>query len=299
MLVIVALFMTAASSAQAASTDCAGDLGLSSCDAKLGSASLTVSGTRDIPGTAPSRGTGGGDADAGDRGWSTRPVTDTGWAPTSPTAPVESEPVIEDSRAGCWRVDSGRIDESLGACADAAPEPEEAPGAEPEDAPEAALPTITLADLASFAPRPARPVTEPDGAGLIGLPVNLVAPAETHTATGSLFGFPLTARFTPVEYVFQHGDGTTRTSRDPGSTWAELGTPQFAATATSHAYAERGTYSTAVTTRYAAEVDLGAGFTPVDGLVDATSSAGDIRIYESSTALVAYTCTENPAGPGC
>lgn len=135
--------------------------------------------------------------------------------------------------------------------------------------------------------------------GIAGMPVNFVASASTHTRTGTLFGAPLTARFTPVGYDFHYGDGTTATLSTGGSTWTSLGQAQFTPTATSHVYHSRGSYVADVTVRYTAEVDLGSGWFAVDGELSAPGPAQQVRIFEAFTALVAHTCVERPTAAGC
>lgn len=157
----------------------------------------------------------------------------------------------------------------------------------------------TLTDIASFAPAPQVLTDEPDGVGIVGMPVNFVVPVAAHEATGTLFELPVTVRFTPASVTFVHGDGTSRTSATGGRTWADLGLAQFSATPTSHAYAQRGTYSAFATVNYAAEVNFGNGWIAVSGLLEIPTAASTIQIVEARTALVERTCAENPAGPGC
>jgi len=161
------------------------------------------------------------------------------------------------------------------------------------------LPTPTLSDLVSFAPAPTRLTGEPSGVGIVGMPVNFVVAATTHTATGTLFELPVTVRFEPVSYVFVPGDGTSLTSSTGGRTWAELGQAQFSATATSHAFGARGVYSAHAVVRYSAAVDFGNGPIAVAGLLEVASAAAAVEVFEVRTALVERTCIENPRGPGC
>ncbi|WP_308492208.1 hypothetical protein [Microbacterium terrisoli] len=163
-----------------------------------------------------------------------------------------------------------------------------------------AIPAVTLTDLVSFRPVAPALASEPDGIGIVGMPTNLVATAQTQTLRGELFDFAVSVRFTPDHYSFAYGDGTTRTSRTAGTRWSASGDPQFTPTGTSHAYRERGTYMAAVTVSYAATVNFGDGvWRPVAGFVTSTSAGQSIRVYEAHTALVARTCTEKPSGPGC
>lgn len=157
----------------------------------------------------------------------------------------------------------------------------------------------TLADVASFAPAASILADEPDGVGIVGMPMNFVVAATSHTATGTLFDLPVTVRFVPASFVFVHGDGTSRTSATGGRSWAALGQAQFSATATSHAYGARGTYGASAIVQYSATVDFGSGDVAVPGLLEVRTPSAAIEIVEVRTALVDLTCLENPDGPGC
>ncbi|WP_425841572.1 hypothetical protein [Microbacterium sp. PA5] len=157
----------------------------------------------------------------------------------------------------------------------------------------------TLTDVASFAPRLAAPVPEPDGVGVAGLPLNVVTVARTHTRTGELFDMPVTVRFRPMSFTFDYGDGATRESPTGGFTWRQLGLAQFTATDTSHTYRERGEYVITSVVHFAADVDFGTGWIPVDGLLAVPAGATTVEILEARTALVERTCHEDPNGIGC
>lgn len=157
----------------------------------------------------------------------------------------------------------------------------------------------TLTDVASFAPTSLPLIDEPDGIGVVRMPVNFVVAPSAHEQTGSLFDLPVTVRFTPASVEFRHGDGTSRESAGGGHTWASLGLPQFSATTTSHAYAARGTYTASAVVRYAAAVDFGSGWVAVPGLLEVPTASMQIEIVDVRTALVEKTCNENPSGPGC
>lgn len=172
--------------------------------------------------------------------------------------------------------------------------------AEPEEGEsEPGTPAITITDLAQFAPAPSPLAGEPANLGIAGMPTNFVATASVTTASGSLFGVPITVRFTPSAYEFHYGDGTDATTTSGGQSWDTLGQAQFTPTATSHVYRDRGTYDADVDVRYTAEVDLGTGWFPVPGELTADGPAQEIRIFEARTALVAYTCDQKPSSPGC
>lgn len=158
---------------------------------------------------------------------------------------------------------------------------------------------VTLNDLASFAPD-APPLTgQPAGVAIVGMPANFVVTASTHTVTGELFDLPVSVRFTPASYLFVHGDGTAREAPTGGQTWEALGQAQFSATATSHAYGARGTYTAHAAVRYSAAVDFGNGWAPVPGILELSTGGYAVEVLEVRTALVERTCVEDPGGPGC
>lgn len=171
----------------------------------------------------------------------------------------------------------------------------------PADAVEAApaAPTIAITDLVDLAPATATATGDPSNLGVAGLPTNFVAATSVHTRTGTLFGAPITARFTPVGFDFAYGDGTTASTTTGGATWAQLGQAQFTPTATSHVYRDRGTYDASVTVRYTAEIDIGTGWIPIAGHLAIPGPTQPIRIFEAHTALVQHTCAERPTAPGC
>lgn len=161
------------------------------------------------------------------------------------------------------------------------------------------IPDVTLADLVSFRPAGPELVGEPAGFGIVGLPTNLVATASEQILAGTLLGWDVRVRFTPVGAEFDHGDGSTARTSTGGATWTSLGVPQFTPTATSHVYRDRGVYRVTATALFAASVDFGTGWRPVPGTLAAPGGAYDVRVLEATTALVDRTCAEDPRGPGC
>lgn len=169
-----------------------------------------------------------------------------------------------------------------------------------EPAPAAPDPTTaTIEDVAQFAPAPPEVVGEPDGFGVVGMPTNFVAAATEHTADGQIFDVPVTVRFTPVSFLFDYGDGSTRETRTPGASWQDLDVPQFTATDTSHSYTEPGEYEAGVTIRYVAEADAGGGWFAIPGVLEIDTPPTLVRVVDVDTALVQRTCDEDPSGPGC
>ncbi|WP_406245610.1 hypothetical protein ACI7YT_11215 [Microbacterium sp. M] len=234
-----------------------------------------------IDGSRTKDGKDGRDGDNGNEG--SRDRDDVGDAgPAQPAPPSEFEKCLDDWNRyiGCFQ----RVDP-----ADPADPAEPVP----------AIPAVTITDLARFAPEGVLVAAEPDNVGVVGLPTNFVASASTQTVAGELFGYPISVRFTPVGFDFDYGDGSITTTSTGGQSWAALNQAQFTPTETSHVYAVRGDYTTAVDVRYTAEIDLGIGWFPIDGELTSAGRAQQVRIFEAHTALVAHTCEQAPSSPGC
>lgn len=246
-----------------------------------GGSSLTVSGTQQRPGAPAVPNTPGTPED--------RDAT-----PAAPDAPAAPAPPSDHAiRLAACLDDGGTV-----RCSTLTTPTEASPDA-PIDPSAPATPTITLADLARFAPAPTDASAEPGNVGIAGLPANFTTAADVHTRSGEIFGIPLTVRFTPVTYLYDYGDGAVVTLSAPGRTWEELGQPQFTLTPTSHVYRERGEYTAHVDVHYSVEIDLGTGWVPVSGQITTAGAPQTIRILEAHTALVAHTCAEDPGGIGC
>ncbi|WP_341934237.1 hypothetical protein MRBLWO14_003386 [Microbacterium sp. LWO14-1.2] len=193
-------------------------------------------------------------------------------------------------------MDACLVDWGFARCFEKLPSPSPSPAPIP---PQPGRPAVTVSDIARFAPASIRAHTEPGDIAVAGLPANFVAAADPQTVTGVLFGAPVSVRFTPTSYDYTYGDGTTASLTTPGYSWATLGQAQFTPTPTSHVYERRGVFFADVDIHYAAEVDLGAGWTPVTGDVVTDGPPQRIRVLEARTALVAHTCTERRDAPGC
>lgn len=162
------------------------------------------------------------------------------------------------------------------------------------------LPEVTISDLASFAPERPSFAGEPAGVAVVGMPANMYASAAEQRIAGTLFDYDVVVRFVPAGFRFAYGDGSVVSSTVGGASWSTLGQAEFTPTATSHVYAQRGTFVASVTALYTASVDFGTGsWIPVPGFVEATTGGYTVRAVEVRTALVDLTCDENPSGPGC
>lgn len=179
------------------------------------------------------------------------------------------------------------------------PEPEEEEE-ESDDEPPTPPTVVTASQLISFAPPAPKASSEPDGITIVNMPTNIVVPTAASSSSGVLLGFPVTVRFVPEHLAIDYGDGASVTVPAESARWSDLGQAEFTATATSHAYAERGTYSVSARVLYSASVDFGPyGTVPVTGYVSSAAATTSVRAVTAETGLVDKTCVENPSGPGC
>jgi hypothetical protein len=159
---------------------------------------------------------------------------------------------------------------------------------------------VTLSDLARFHPNAPTLSMEPDGWLLIGLPANFIADTERHIQSGTLFDVPIEVRFTPSSYNWSWGDGSSSRTTVAGSTWAELGLPEFSETPTSHVFASTGIYSVTVTVAFAVEYRaVGSSWISIAGTLSAPAVTIAALAGDAKTVLVDKGCNKNPNGPGC
>lgn len=173
--------------------------------------------------------------------------------------------------------------------------PKEATGAEP------GLPAVTIEDLASFAPGPAAGQLEPAAhVAVRRLPANFVSDASEQVVVGELLGRPVEVRFTPVGFMWETGDGGRVESGTPGKTWSALRQDDYTDTATSHRYAERGTYEVHPSVTYAAEFRFdGSPWIPVEGTIDIPGETRQVRVVTVETRLTRGSCLQYPHDTGC
>jgi hypothetical protein len=159
---------------------------------------------------------------------------------------------------------------------------------------------VTLSDLAAFRPRAIVLSTEPDGWGIVGLPVNLVAASPTHVRNGEIFAQRARVQFIPVRYRWSFGDGIAVTTASPGVSWSRLGRPPFSTTPTSHVYEQAGDYTVAVTVVYRARYSIAGGvWRDVAGTLRRTDRAV-VRLHDGGAPLlVGRACGQTSGAPGC
>ncbi len=164
----------------------------------------------------------------------------------------------------------------------------------------AAVPAVSLADVAQFVPRDASIRSQPNGWAIVGAPVNLFTDATPQVVDGVLLGRPAQVRFVPVSFAGDHGDGTSTTVVGPGASWRELGQQDFTATDTSHVYPSVGDRQVSLTIAYSPSYRFdGGGWQQIPGTLPVQVGPLTIRVRQGSTVLVGGACGERDAGPGC
>jgi hypothetical protein len=173
------------------------------------------------------------------------------------------------------------------------------PVCEPQTPCDPAL-VVRVRDLVSISAAAPTQGMEPDGWLVVGVPTNFYASASAHQSAGPLLGSPAEVRFTPVDFTWDYGDGTSGSSTSGGASWSAQGLPEFSETATSHVYESTGTISVGLSVSYAAEFRFDGGdWREVEGLLEVPASPMTVIADRAGTVLVAEACSANPSGPGC
>lgn len=143
------------------------------------------------------------------------------------------------------------------------------------------------------------------GFGYINRHTNVFADVETQTLTEELLGHTVQIRAIPVEYTFDYGDGTVRTTSRAGESVAHFAETNNsinltdAETPTSHIYSSTGVYPVQVTTRFIGEFQVeDSGWIAIPGSTTAAASPGEADIWRTSQRLVSGACRD-AADYGC
>jgi hypothetical protein len=154
--------------------------------------------------------------------------------------------------------------------------------------PAAPTPPSSLSEVAQFAPGNASFVQEPAGWSLPLLPMNVFSTAQGTTESGELLGWAIEVRFTPVAYTWSFGDGATRVSSRPGSSW---GSKQFSATSNSHAYELSGDYQVSHWVTYEASYRFdGGSFVSLPGQITRSGGQRTVQVLSVTPVLVDRGC---------
>jgi PKD repeat protein len=160
--------------------------------------------------------------------------------------------------------------------------------------------TPTLDDLVGFTPVPNVDHMQPNGWFIAGLDANFYATGGAGAQTGTLLGQPASVRFTPIQWRWTYGDGSSTTRSTRGSTWQAQGIREFDPTPTSHVYELPGTYYIDLTVAYRADYSFdGSNFARIPGVLWVPANRLVATVGGAKTVLVERDCTISPAGPGC
>lgn len=154
-----------------------------------------------------------------------------------------------------------------------------------------------LDDLSRLVPYAPPLHADNGGRGIRRAHTNFYTDAFTLIHQSTTDGQTTLIRATPIEYHWDYGDGTTRTTEVAGSSQSEFNVE----TATSHQYEETGTYTVTLSTVYMGEYSLDGGQTwiPIDGTITRESDPLQADIFRTVTRNVADDCVENPSAWGC
>ncbi|WP_411700094.1 PKD domain-containing protein [Conyzicola sp.] len=159
---------------------------------------------------------------------------------------------------------------------------------------------VTLSDIASFRPMTGGNYMEPNGWIVVGLDTNFYSDASAQIVNGTLLGLPASVRFSSRSFTWTYGDGSSRSSATPGSSWAAQNVAEFSPTATSHVFDEPGVYTIDLTVEYSAEYRFGAsGWVAIPGTLQLPANSITATAADAATVLVNRDCRDNPEGPGC
>lgn len=147
--------------------------------------------------------------------------------------------------------------------------------------PAAAEPVVTGEDFRRLPiPAAAIKVQPPNRRTLVNIPTNLYAGASTVVLPTTVLGQAVRVRATPMRFHWIYGDGTARTTADPGAPYPEL--------RTAHVYHRAGTPTLGLATTYSGEYSVAGGpWQPIEGLATVTSPGTDLTVLEAHNHLVA------------
>ncbi|MEV5001848.1 PKD domain-containing protein [Nocardioides sp. LML1-1-1.1] len=148
-------------------------------------------------------------------------------------------------------------------------------------------PVLTLGLIRSaFAelrlPAGALVIQPPDGTTLVNFDTNFYTSATAPlTRTVTLLGQRVTLEATPSRYRWEFGDGTVRTTSEPGSPYPRLDV--------THNYLRTGTYRPRLATTYTGRYRVaGGGWRPIPGTVTVQGAPRPLRAIEARPTLVPY-----------
>jgi len=145
----------------------------------------------------------------------------------------------------------------------------------------AVQPVVTAEDFRRL-PIPAAviKVQPPDRRTLINIPTNLYANASPVILPTTVLGLAVRVRATPSRFHWTYGDGTARTTTDPGAPYPEL--------RTAHTYLRPGHRTLHLSTTYSGEYSVaGEAWLPIDGVATVSSPSRTLTVLSAQNQLVA------------
>ncbi|WP_029089175.1 PKD domain-containing protein [Brevibacterium album] len=149
-------------------------------------------------------------------------------------------------------------------------------------------------DFASFPIPPSIAHALPHDWTVTGKKTAFWAESGVKVFDAELLGFPLRVRATPIEFLWDFGDGSGDRTADPGR---EPRRP--ADGSVTHAYGAKGERSVTLTTVYTGEYNYGDGWNPIAGTASVASDALPMTVYRFHKYRVGDDCRANPHGPDC
>lgn len=130
------------------------------------------------------------------------------------------------------------------------------------------------------------------GFGYINRHTNVFAEVDQQSFEQNMLGIDVEIRAVPVDYHFDYGDGTTRTTADPGQSATGGGAAiTDLETPTSHVYQDTGLYDVAVTTTFTGEYRISGGaWTPIADSASISASPGEADIWRIQSRHVSGEC---------
>lgn len=157
--------------------------------------------------------------------------------------------------------------------------------------------SFSISDVAALITVAPRIHADNGGRGIRHAHTNFYSDADVIVENTTLNGRKAMLRATPIEYRWDYGDGTQRTTAVAGSSQSEFNVQ----TPTSHIYEDTGAYDVRLATVFIGEYSLDGGQTWVllEGTITRDSDPAQADIFRSVTRNVAEDCVSNPSGWGC
>ncbi|NLS09690.1 hypothetical protein HGQ17_06660 [Nesterenkonia sp. MY13] len=136
------------------------------------------------------------------------------------------------------------------------------------------------------------------GFGYINRHTNIFSTAETQVLTTELLGVEVEVRTIPTEHHFDYGDGTTRSSADPGGPVSGEAIITDAETPTSHVYQDTSRHPVQLNTTFIGEYRVPGGpapldsWTPITGTTTIPATPGEADIWRINHRQVSGECQD-------